>query len=124
MKKFVFLLAIFTIITPFSSDAQSLPIFGNWAREDGIARVNISRCDDNFCARNIWIRPGWKAERVGDVLVMDINERSPSLYVGRAYDPQRSANYTFRLEIQNNSMETRGCILGGVVCKSIGWRRL
>jgi len=124
LRKLFLIPSIVLIAAPFSGQAQNLPMFGNWERADGVAKVNISRCGENFCARNIWIKPGWQHEKVGDILVMEIEPQNQGLYVGSAFDPQRRARYSFRLTINQDSMQTRGCILGGAICKSIGWQRI
>ncbi len=43
---------------------------------------------------------------------------------GTAYDPQRKLNYNLEINVGSQSMQTRGCVLAGIVCKSINWTRV
>ncbi len=112
------------IISPNLAQADDNQMFGNWARSDGIAHVNITKCGQDYCAKNIWIKPNWKTEKVGDVLIMKINAKSTGTYLGTAYDPQRNMNFKFKLNLDGNKMTTKGCIIGGLLCKSVGWKKI
>ncbi len=77
-----------------------------------------------WCAINTWIRPGVADEKAGDRLVMSVRPETPSKWAGTAFDPQRDKSYRISINVGGDSMTTRGCILGGLLCKSIGWRKL
>lgn len=99
-------------------------IVGNWARGDGDARVRIAPCGDALCAINTWIRDEAKSgEHVGDRLVMKVSGDGESLS-GTAYDPQRQLSYSLEINVGSQSMRTRGCVLAGIVCKSVEWTRV
>jgi uncharacterized protein (DUF2147 family) len=97
---------------------------GQWARGDGNARVTIADCGANVCATNTWIKPGTPSEKVGDVLVMTIKPVSGKEYSGTAYDPQRHLSYRMNLTMDGASMNTKGCMLGGLICKTVSWTRI
>lgn len=122
--RFLKLSILIAITSPTIVKADEISMFGNWARSDGIAHVAISKCGQDFCAKNIWIKPNWKTEKVGDVLIMKINNKGEGLYLGTAYDPQRNLNLKFKLNIEGNKMTTKGCIIGGLLCKTVGWKRI
>lgn len=97
---------------------------GTWARGDGKARVVIRPCGDNICAVNTWIKnPKTQDEKVGDRLVLKVKPVQAGLYKGTAYDPQRNLNMKFQMKVNGNRMTTSGCVLGGLLCKSMAWRR-
>lgn len=98
-------------------------ILGNWARGDGNARVRIAPCGGALCAINTWVRDPSGGEHVGDRLVMSVSGDDSSLS-GTAYDPQRKLNYSLSINLGPQSMQTRGCVLAGILCKSISWTRL
>jgi uncharacterized protein (DUF2147 family) len=97
---------------------------GYWARADGIAKVHIAPCGNDLCATNIWVRPGTKGEKVGDVLIMKIAPKSHANWVGRGFDPQRNLHYRLDLKLAPDNMTTKGCVLGGIICRQVGWQRL
>lgn len=106
-----------------SSATAGEGILGEWARGDGNARVRIAPCGNALCAVNTWIRDPSSGEKVGDRLVLNVASAGRSLS-GTAYDPQRRLNYSLSIEYGPQSMNTRGCVLAGIVCKSVSWARL
>jgi uncharacterized protein (DUF2147 family) len=107
----------------FSPAMADEGILGEWARGDGNARVRIAPCGGALCAVNTWIRDPSSGEHVGDRLVLNVASAGRALS-GTAYDPQRKLNYSMSIEYGPKSMQTRGCVLAGIVCKSISWARL
>jgi len=107
-----------------SSAVQAADINGNWARSDGKARVKIARCGANICATNTWIKPGTPSEKTGDVLVMTVKADANGNYTGSAFDRQRDMNYKITLTVGENKMTSKGCVLGGLLCKGVNWTRL
>lgn len=115
------LLALGALMQPASAVSEG--ILGNWARGDGNARVRIAPCGGALCAINTWIRDPASGEHVGDRLVMKVSGGGSSMS-GTAYDPQRKLNYSLEIDYGPQSMQTRGCVLAGIVCKSTSWTRL
>jgi uncharacterized protein (DUF2147 family) len=94
---------------------------GVWQRDDGNARVRIAPCGAKLCATNLWIKDTSKGEEVGDRLVMTLNRTSPTKLTGTAYDPKRDRSYAITLVLDSDSLITRGCILGGLLCRDVNW---
>lgn len=117
----IFIAAFFSIALP--THAATEGIVGNWARGDGNARVRIEPCGQALCAINTWIRDPASDEHVGDRLVMKVSGSGSSM-AGTAYDPQRKLSYSLEINYGQSSMKTRGCVLAGIVCKSISWTRV
>ena len=113
-----------TLAIGLAASAQAADINGNWARSDGNAKVKIAKCGANICATNTWIKPGTKSEKAGDVLVMKIKATSDGNYEGSAFDPQRDMNYGLTVKVSDSKMTTKGCVLGGLLCKGVGWTRI
>lgn len=97
---------------------------GKWARGDGVARVTVAPCGANVCATNTWIKPGTPSEKAGDVLVMTIKPTTSNKYSGSAFDPQRNLTYKISVTVNGDRMTTKGCVLGGLLCKDVGWTRM
>lgn len=118
------LLIAFVLALGGGTVAQGADIDGNWARSDGKAEVKIARCGADICATNIWIKPGTPSEKAGDVLVMKIQKVSDSRYSGSAFDPQRDMSYKITLDVSDSRMISKGCVLGGLLCRGVGWTRI
>lgn len=96
---------------------------GTWNRGDGNAKVRIAPCGSNICATNVWIKDTSGGEAVGDRLVMTLRPKSADTLTGKAYDAKRSITYAIQLKVAGQSLVTRGCLVGGLVCKSVNWSR-
>jgi len=113
-----------TMTLALAGAAQAASPEGQWARGDGSAKVRIAKCGANICATNTWIKPGTPSEKTGDVLVMKIKPVSGTQYAGSAFDPQRNMNYKLTLTLNGDSMTTKGCVLGGLLCKGVNWTKI
>jgi uncharacterized protein (DUF2147 family) len=100
------------------------PPLGQWARDDGAAKVRLYRCGGDICAQNTWVRDAQGAERVGDVLAMRLRRQDDGVMTGTAYDQRRQSSYSMRMTLRGASMTTRGCVLAGLLCKSVSWSRI
>lgn len=101
--------------------AQERSPDGVWMRDDGNARVRIAPCGSKLCATNLWIRDTSKGEEVGDRLIMSLERKSATELVGKAYDPKREKTYRITVIVNSSSLTTRGCILGGLLCRDVNW---
>ena len=98
-------------------------ITGNWSRTDGASRISIAPCGENLCAVNTWVRDAADGELVGDRVVLAVQPRDPNALAGEAFDERRKLRYSLLISVSGNAMTTEGCLLGGVVCKSMRWTR-
>ncbi|MBZ7927223.1 DUF2147 domain-containing protein (plasmid) [Ensifer adhaerens] len=100
---------------------QSADPSGVWMRDDGNARVRIAPCGSNICATNLWIGDTSKGEEAGDRLVMSLTPKTADTLTGTAYDPKRNRTYSITVVVLDKSLVTRGCILGGILCRDVHW---
>ena len=103
--------------------AAERPFLGNWARGDGETRIRVEPCGAAFCGVNTWVRPGVSGEKVGDTLVVHAKPAGAGRWSGTAFDRRRKETYTMKIHVANNHMTTQGCVMGGLVCQSMGWNR-
>jgi uncharacterized protein (DUF2147 family) len=101
--------------------AQAPDPSGVWMRDDGNARVRIAACGNDICATNLWIGDTSKGEEVGDKLVMTLEQSAENQFEGTAYDPKRDKTYSMTLTVGEQSLVTRGCIAGGLLCRDVRW---
>lgn len=99
-------------------------ISGVWQRGDGKATVRIARCGASVCAVNTWVSGSASGEKVGDRLIMTVSLKSDQVLSGTAFDPQRNLSYRIEIKFASQSMTTKGCVLGGLICKAVGWSRI
>ena len=99
-------------------------LIGNWARDDGTVRILISPCGTDLCAVNTWVQKQDGQEKIGDKLILDLQPVTASQLQGQAYDVRRQKHFKVTITLQSGTaMQTRGCVLLGILCKSAGWTR-
>ena len=124
LKTVTTLAALWLAATPLHAADTGASIEGDWSRGDGKARVRIAPCGDDICATNTWIRSGINDEKVGDRLVMTITSDGSGKWSGKAFDPQRHMTFRMTIDVAATRMTTHGCVLGGLLCKNMGWTRI
>lgn len=97
---------------------------GVWMRDDGNARVRMAPCGEDICATNLWIRDTSGGEDVGDKLIMSVTPKGTDTLAGKAYDPKRNLTYSMEIKVSPSSLDTRGCVIGGLVCRNVSWSRV
>ncbi|WP_439617163.1 DUF2147 domain-containing protein [Shinella sp.] len=123
MKTPVFATFALLLLTVSAVGAQqSADPSGVWLRDDGNARVRIAPCGNDICATNLWIGDTSKGEAAGDVLVMSLKPKSADTLSGSAYDKKRDRTYSITVQVSDGALLTRGCILGGVLCRNVRWK--
>jgi uncharacterized protein (DUF2147 family) len=103
---------------------SDIGLSGNWSRTDGEARIHIERCGDSLCAVNTWVRNPAKGELVGDRFVMTVKPRPPATLAGEAFDVRRGLTYSVLISFEQDAMTTKGCLVAGVVCRTMSWTRV
>jgi len=120
MQRTIACLSLVLITSAAHADAFSQSR-GVWMRDDGNAQVSIAPCGQQLCATNLWIGDTSKGEQAGDKLIMTLKPKSGQVLVGKAYDPKRKLTYSMTLTVSQGGLSTRGCIVGGLVCKNARW---
>ena len=116
------LAALTTIGASGVSLAAQATYLGDWARGDGKTRIHVAACGASVCAHNTWVKHG-SGEKVGDRLILKVKPAGAGHWSGNAFDPQRKQNYAINVHVTDKHMTTRGCVMGGFVCESMGWNR-
>lgn len=124
MRRIVGLIMVLLAGSAQMAVAQDVVPSGVWMRGDGNARVRIAPCGDKICATNVWIMDTSKGEAVGDKLVLTVKPKSGGVLTGKAFDPKRSLTYSIEITIKDTSLTTRGCFIGGMLCKTVNWARV
>ncbi len=114
---------VLTLLLAASATHAEGSMMGAWERGDGIARVKVAPCGTVICMTNTYIKPGVQDEKVGERLEFDVKSSGDELK-GAVLDPKTGKSYSATIVVNGDRMTTRGCILGGVICKSTDWTRI
>jgi uncharacterized protein (DUF2147 family) len=97
---------------------------GEWERDDGGSRIEITRCGEDLCAVNRWIRDPDGDEKPGDRLVLSVRPTALGRFEGEAHDERRDMTYSMVLSVTPSGLQTEGCVLFGLLCRSASWTRI
>jgi uncharacterized protein (DUF2147 family) len=123
LRRAAALAALLTIGASDVSLAHEAAYLGDWARADGKTKIHVASCGASVCARNTWVKHGASGEKVGDRLILKVKPAGAGHWSGNAFDPQRHQNYAINVRVADKHMTTRGCVMGGLMCQSMGWKR-
>ena len=108
-----------SISTAIAGDAR-----GEWARDDGKSKVRIVSCGrDALCGSVTWLRDPNGPAKVGQQVFFDMKPSGDNAWTGKAFNPEDGKTYSGKMTMSGNHLVTAGCVLGGLICKSISWTR-
>ena len=97
---------------------------GVWMRSDGLAKVRFAPCGGNSCGTVVWLKdPSKSPSHVGEQVFFGMGQVGPNQWSGQAHNPEDGRDYSGTMTLSGNQLTTRGCALGGLVCKTVNWVR-
>jgi uncharacterized protein (DUF2147 family) len=96
---------------------------GVWKRDNGEAKIRVGKCSNGLCGRVVWVQDPKRKGDVGKIVLDDMVGDGPNSWVGKAYNPLDEKTYTGKMTLSGNTLTTSGCIMGGMMCKSMSWMR-
>lgn len=100
-------------------------IFGTWLRDNGALQVKFEPCGDAICGNVVWIKPGSDSKaKVGQRLFFEMRPNGANSWTGKAASPDSGSVYSGKMSIEGTGLNTSGCMVGGLICKSVNWKRI
>ena len=114
--------ALLAVVIP---PARAGEVKGEWARDDGKAKVRFASCGgDAVCGAISWLRdPANDPGKVGQQVFFDMKPSGDNSWAGRAFNPEDGKTYSGKMTVSGDHLITAGCVLGGLICKSMNWTR-
>ena len=122
MQRFAIVLAA-VIALPGAAFAQSNPLLGTWTRDTGASKINFAPCGGSTCGTISWLKDTSGKAKVGQRVFSNLKETGPGTYSGTAIDPEDGQQYSGSITVNGNSLSGGGCVLGGLICKNVSYRR-
>ncbi len=97
---------------------------GTWLRDNGNSRVRIAKCGEAFCGTLVWVKDPDGPAKVGQRIFYEMMPSGANTWAGKAFNPEDGRTYSGKLSLSGGSMTTSGCVLGGMVCRSVTWRKV
>jgi len=124
---FTALAALFTV-----SSAQAADL-GVWTGPKDNVRVAIKSCGDSTCGTVVYASPKAEADArksglttlVGQQLLRDFEPTKNGNMRGKVFVPTLKVTLVGTAEfVDARTMKAKGCVLGGLLCKSQTWHRI
>lgn len=107
-----------------ASPALAQDASGTWARDTGESRVRIAPCGSALCGSIVWLKSTDGPAKIGQRVFFDMKPAGANEWSGQAFNPEDGKTYSGKMSLAGNRLTTRGCALGGLVCKSVSWTRV
>lgn len=107
--------------------------FGVWRNPSNSVHVRAQPCGERMCGVVVWASDKAKADArrggtdmlVGAALFRDFTLDKPGKWRGKVFVPDIAKTFSGTVTvIDNDTLEGKGCLLGGIGCKSQTWTRL
>jgi uncharacterized protein (DUF2147 family) len=118
------LLVALAFLTVSAAGAAAGEATGVWTRDDGTAKIRFSACGgDAVCGFLAWKKDPNGPAKIGQQLFFDMKPKGENVWAGSAFNPEDGKTYTGKMTLSGDHLNTAGCVLGGLICKSFGWTR-
>ena len=106
---------------------------GFWMNPRGTVAVRTGACGAHLCGGIVWASAEARADArdsgvdplVGVQLLEDYRPLGSGAWAGTVFVPDMGRRFASRIEqSEPDHMVVKGCVLGGLLCKSQTWRRI
>ncbi|WP_376987170.1 DUF2147 domain-containing protein [Bosea sp. R86505] len=98
-------------------------VAGTWLRESGASRVRFAKCGEAMCGTLAWLKDPSGTAKVGQRIFYDMKPSGDGKWTGSAFNPEDGKTYSGTMTLAGNKLTTSGCVLGGLICRSVSWNR-
>lgn len=98
-------------------------VAGTWLRESGASRVRFAKCGEAMCGTLAWLKDTNGPAKVGQRIFYDMKPSGDGKWSGSAFNPEDGKTYSGTMTLAGDKLTTSGCVLGGLICRSVTWNR-
>lgn len=115
---------------------------GIWINAEGDTKIRVSRCGEGICGTVAWLadptgadgkpktdrhnaNPAQRGRRlIGVPVLLDMKPNGTDKWSGRIYNADDGKTYISYVTLSSaDTINVQGCVLGGLLCKSMAWTR-
>ena len=106
---------------------------GVWRNQKNSVHIRIAPCGTLLCGTVVWAnekakkdaRDGGTDALVGTRIFKDLHRDPKGRWRGRVYVPDMDMTFSGTITLTSaDTISTRGCLFGGIICKSRVWVRV
>jgi uncharacterized protein (DUF2147 family) len=109
--------------TASSGPAMAQDVAGTWQRDTGASRVRLAKCGDAICGTLAWLKDTNGPAKVGQRIFYDMKPSGEGKWAGSAFNPEDGKTYSGTMTLSGDALTTSGCVMGGLICRSVKWTR-
>lgn len=103
--------------------AGAQEVVGTWERDTGASKVRFSKCGEALCGSLSWLKDQNGPAKVGQRIFYDMKPNGANKWSGSAFNPEDGKTYSGSMTLSGNTLTTAGCVMGGLICRSVKWNR-
>jgi uncharacterized protein (DUF2147 family) len=107
-----------------SGVTNAADIGGVWVHEDGSSKVRFAPCGPKLCGTIIWLKDTAGPWKIGQRVFYEMVADGANSWTGKAFEATSGREYSGKMTLAGDRLTTAGCVLGGLICKSIMWSRV
>lgn len=107
----------------FAGPALAQDVTGTWLRDTGASRVRFQKCGEAMCGTLAWLKDTNGPAKVGQRIFYDMKPNGAGKWSGSAFNPEDGKTYSGTMSLSGDTLTTSGCVLGGMICRSVKWSR-
>jgi uncharacterized protein (DUF2147 family) len=107
----------------WSGATRAADIGGIWLHEDGSSKVRFAPCGARLCGTIVWLKDTSGPWKIGQHVFYEMAPDGANSWSGKAFEATSGREYAGKMTLAGDSLTTAGCVLGGLICKSIVWSR-
>lgn len=104
--------------------AQAADATGIWLRDNGISKVKVAPCGNALCGHVVWLKEGADPNaKIGQRVFYEMKPDGKGNWTGKAFNPADGQTYSGKMSVSGSTLTTAGCVMGGMICRSVNWTR-
>lgn len=134
--------AAFALLMALNGVARAADVAGVWINQEGDTKIRVTHCGADICGNVAWLgKPNDETGRrktdrhnadaglrnrplMGVSVLIGMKPDGQERWSGRIYNADDGETYISHVAIADpNSLNVQGCVLGGLICKSMTWTR-
>jgi uncharacterized protein (DUF2147 family) len=111
------------LVAGLPGQARAQDVGGVWLRDSGASKVRFSKCGDAVCGTIAWLKDAEGPAKLGQRIFYDMKPSGTGKWSGSAFNPEDGKTYSGTMTLAGDTLTTSGCVLGGLICRTVKWAR-
>jgi len=111
------------LLLTFAIPASAQEVTGTWLRDTGASKVRFAKCGEAVCGTISWLKDASGPAKLGQRIFYDMKPAAGGKWNGSAFNPEDGKTYSGTMSLAGDTLTTAGCVLGGLICRSVKWSR-